>query len=267
MAKGNNRAGEQPRASFQQAGGSVIKFRHPYLTGQLVGGIDTIDVSACVKLEGRYFEAVANQDSAYQTVLIDGSVVTVTNALLNGTISMPVIKTTGLAGSGDFLACLQLIRATGDSVGGILTKTDFINGKSITKLFYGVTVKSVPDDISEGNAVAEYPVQLYYAGWIEAVSTSDALSKKALWAVGNQAGLKAYFTPYGVQNADGESGTGTDAIGTDNYTGDNIADDTAVGNSNVVNPSLNAVTDTTPWVSDKEAGGGTQPAAPSGGNG
>ena len=35
MAYGNNRAGEQARAHFQLAGGSIIKFRHPYLAGQI----------------------------------------------------------------------------------------------------------------------------------------------------------------------------------------------------------------------------------------
>ena len=45
MAYGNNRAGQQPRAHFQQAGGSIIKFRHPYLIGQVDtnGNIDEID--------------------------------------------------------------------------------------------------------------------------------------------------------------------------------------------------------------------------------
>ena len=33
MAYGNNRGGQQPRATFQLAGGSIIKFRHPYFAG------------------------------------------------------------------------------------------------------------------------------------------------------------------------------------------------------------------------------------------
>ena len=57
MAYGNNRAGTQPRAHFQQAGGSLIKFRHPFLIGQVDtnGNIDEIDISACLKLEGVFF--------------------------------------------------------------------------------------------------------------------------------------------------------------------------------------------------------------------
>lgn len=202
MAYGNNRAAKQARAHFQLAGGSNIKFRHPYLAGQIdtEGMVDEIDISACCKLEGRFFEANQNQDSAKQVVLVDGSVVTISNKLLNGTITMPVIRTTGLVGSGDFISALQLIRSLGDAVGGLLYKTDYINGKAITKLYYGVTPQRVPDDVSEGNDVAVFNVQLFYAGWIEAVSTSTAENKKRIWAVGNQKGLEAYFSPYETQS-------------------------------------------------------------------
>ena len=203
MAYGNNRAAKQARAHFQLAGGSSIKFRHPYLAGQIDtdGAVDEIDISACCKLEGRFFEANQNQDSAKQVVLVDGSVVTISNRLLNGTITMPVLKTTGLVATGDFIAALQLICTLGDSVGGLLYKTDFVNGRAITKLFYGVTPQRVPADVSEGNDVAVYNIQLLYAGWIEAVSTSTSENKKRIWAVGNQQGLEAYFSPYVTQNA------------------------------------------------------------------
>lgn len=214
MAYGNNRGAEQPRAHFQLAGGSNIKFRHPYLAGQIdtAGMIDEIDISACCKLEGRFFEANQNQDSAKQVVLVDGSVVTISNKLLNGTITMPVIKTSGLVAKGDFISALHLIRTIGDSVGGLLYKTDYVDGKAITKLYYGVTPQKVPDDIGEGNDVPVYNVSLLYAGWIEAVSTSTAENKKRIWAVGNQAGLEAYFAPYTTQNAS----TGNSPIDTGN---------------------------------------------------
>lgn len=214
MAYGNNRAQEQTRAHFQLAGGSIIKFRHPYLAGQIdtAGMVDEIDISKCCKLEGRFFEANQNQDSARQVVLVDGSTVTISNKLLNGTITMPVIRTSGLVAKGDFVSALQLIRTLGDSVGGLLYKTDFIDGKAITKLYYGVTPQRVPDDVSEGNDVAVYNVQLLYAGWIESVSTSMADNKKRIWAVGNQRGLEAYFAPYITQ----DGSTGKEALSTAN---------------------------------------------------
>lgn len=210
MAYGNNRAGIQPRAHFQVAGGSIIKFRHPYLVGQVdtTGNIDEIDISACLKLEGTYFSAQQNQDSAKQTVLIDGSVVTITNRLLNGRLSLPVIRTTGLVGTGDFVSALQLIRTVGDAVGGLIIKTDFRNGKAITRVYYGVTVQSCPDDISMGNDVPEYPVVLLYAGWLEAVSDTATENMKKIWAVGNQQGLAGYFAPYATQNGSTNSSDG-----------------------------------------------------------
>lgn len=212
MAFGNNRAQTQPRAHFMQAGGSHITFRHPYLAGQIETGnngyIDEIDISACCKLEGRFFEANQNQDSARQVVLVDSSVVTITNKLLNGTITMPVVKTTGLVATGDFIAACQLIRSTGDSVGGLLYKTDYVNGQAITRLYYGVTVQRCPDDVSEGNDVPVYNVQLLYAGWIEAAGKTISGNKKKIWAVGNANGLEAYFAPYAAQNSDGNTGTG-----------------------------------------------------------
>lgn len=211
MAYGNNRAGEQPRSHFQLAGGSIIKFRHPYFAGMIdTGGktaIDEIDVSSCCKLEGRFFEANQNQDSAKQVVLIDGSTVTISNKMLNGTITIPAIKTTGEVATGDFIAGCQLIQSIGDSVGGLLTKTDFINGKALTKVYYGVTVQRCPTDNSEGNDVAVYNVSLLYSGWIEAESGTDDLNKKAIWAVGSKQGIEGFYSPYGMQNADGVSGT------------------------------------------------------------
>lgn len=233
MAFGNNRAQQQTRAHFQLAGGSVIKFRHPYLAGQIdtAGMVDEIDISACCKLEGRFFEARQNQDSAKQVVLVDGSTVTIANKLLNGTISMPVIRSTGLVGNGDFLAALQLIRSLGDSVGGLLYKTDFINGKAITKLYYGVTPQQVPDDVSEGNDVAVYDVKLLYAGWIEAVSNSTEENKKRIWAVGNQTGLEAYFAPYETQN--GSTGTSALSSGNSGIPASTLADQIDATNFNV----------------------------------
>ena len=232
MAYGNYRKGKQPRAHFQLAGGSNIKFRHPYLAGQIESGsgsvIDEIDISACMKLEGRFFEANPSQDSAKQVVLVDGSTTTVCNKLLNGVITIPAVRTTGRVGTGDFIACCQLIKSVGDSVGGLLYKTDFINGKALTKLYYGVTVQRCPDDVSEGNDVAVYNIQLLYAGWIEAQSDTVAENKKKIWATGNAQGLEAYFAPYSSQNSNGDGGTSDSPLSATNsgLVGSTLADNT-----------------------------------------
>lgn len=248
MAYGNNRSGKQRRAHFQLAGGSTIIFKHPYLAGQIDSSdspIDEIDISACVKLEGRFFEANPNQDSAKQVVLVDGSVVTICNRLLNGTITMPVVRTTGLVSTGDFISALQLIKSTGDTVGGLLYKTDYINGKAITKLYYGVTVQRVPDDVTEGNDVAVYNVQLYYAGWIEAVSASTAQNLKKIWAVGSTNGVEGYFTPYAGQNTDGNSGTDESAL---------TASAMGISNNEVTDDTTSEDANTTSYASGMSAG-------------
>lgn len=209
MAYGNNRSGEQPRAHFQLVGGTIIKFKHPYLAGQISanGNIDEIDISGSLKLEGRLFDANPNQDSAKQVVLVDGSVMTITNKLLNGTLTLPVIKKTGLVSTGDFLASLQLIKSVGDTVGGLIIKTEFLDGKAITRVYYGVTPQRVPDDRLEGNDVAVYDCQLFYAGWLEASSTNSNENLKKIWAVGTEKGLEGFYTPYKAQNSDGTSGS------------------------------------------------------------
>lgn len=242
MAYGSNRKGEQPRSHFRQAGGSIIKFRHPYFAGAIDNpagtkkAIDEIDISSCCKLEGRFFEANQNQDSAKQVVLIDGSTVTITNKMLNGTITIPAVPTTGEVATGDFIAGCQLIRSVGDSVGGLLTKTDYINGKAITKVYYGVAVQQCPDDVSEGNDVSVYNVKLLYSGWIQAESAmDDKLNKKAIWAVGSKEGILGVYSPYAIQNADGKHGTGEDLLKSTNLapvTGDLTINDSTTQSAN-----------------------------------
>lgn len=230
MAYGNNRSGKQSRAHFRQAGGTVIKFRHPYFLGMIDTedgkAIDEIDVSESVKLEGRFFEANQNQDSAKQVVLIDGSTVTVTNKMLNGTITVPAVPTSGDVAGGDFIAGCQLIQSVGDSVGGIITKTDFVNGKAQTKVYYGVTVKTCPTDVSEGNDVGVYNVQLLYAGWIQAEATDSKLGLKAIWAVGSDKGIEGFYSPYSLQKgATGDKPLTSDALTPEGRASD-IADKT-----------------------------------------
>lgn len=210
MAFGNNRAALQPRAQFQTAGGCVIKFRHPFLAGALdlattAGGIDEIDVSRSLKLAETFFSAVPNQDSSSQVVMVDGSTVVITNHILNGTLTLPVVRTTGKVSSGDFVAALQLIVASKDSVGGTITRTVFVNGEAHTRLYYGVSVKRVPHDIIMGLDVPTYSCELFYAGFIDSISSDDSLNQKAIWAVGSDAGVLGTYTPYEVNQGSTES--------------------------------------------------------------
>jgi len=206
MAYGNNRAAAKPRATFMTAGGTVIKLRHPILSGQIDGAtpIDEVDVSASLRLNDTFFDAMPAQDNAIQEPLVDGSVITITNHLLAGSVTLQVMRTTGLVGSGDFVACAHLIIASKDSEGSTVTVTQYINGKRITTIFYGVAFKNVPHLKIAGNAVVVYPVVMSYAGWVQGVSANDKSNIKEIWAVGNKYGLRGIYKPYAIQKAEND---------------------------------------------------------------
>jgi hypothetical protein len=204
MAHGPNRAAAKPKASFQLAGGTIIKYRHPFLSGQINGAspVDEIDVSSALRLNEEFFSAEPDQDSSFQEVLVDGSTITITNHLLNGSANLRVLSTTGFVGTGDFIAALQLVQASKDDVGGTLTVIQNINGKRRVTIFWGVSVKRVPHLKIAGNAVPVYPVVLLYAGWVQGVSANMEINEKTVWAVGNRTGLTAVYKPYAIQEAE-----------------------------------------------------------------
>lgn len=238
MAFGANRTGTQTRASFQTAGGSIYKFRHPFLAGALDiastgGAIDEIDISRSMKLDDTFFEAKPTQDSSKQVVMVDGSTVAITNSMLNGIMTVRAVRTTGKVASGDFVAALQLIVASKDSVGGTLLRTKFINGEAHSRLYYGISVKSVPHDIDVGLDVPVYACELYYAGFIDFISASADVNMKAIWAVGSKTGIQGVYKPYLVNSA---ASTGSEPVSTSNVTSfGTIADDTATTPPNLDN--------------------------------
>lgn len=234
MAFGPNRLGEQTRASFQTAGGCIIKFRHPFLAGALDvdttgGAIDEIDVSRSLKLAETFFSAQPNQDSSSQVVLVDGSTVVITNHILNGTLTLPVIKTTGKVASGDFIAALQLIVASKDSVGGTIVRTQFVNGEAHTRLYYGVSVKRVPHDIIMGLDVPTYSCELFYAGFIDSISASADINMKAIWAVGSQSGVQGIYRPYEAN----QGGSRMEPLSASNILGHGDLSDDTTGEANL----------------------------------
>lgn len=237
MAYGVNTLGKQPRSHFQKAGGCVMKYKHPYLSGQLSSGIDEIDVSGCTKLAEKFFEAVQNIDSAKQEILIDGTVVTITNSILSGTINIPLVPTSGLVAEGDFIEALKLIVSQGDRLGGIYSLKDFIDGRVKTTIFYGVTPKKVPHLIKHGTEVATYATELLYAGFIEAVSESDSNNEQAIWATGNATGVQGYFTGYDLNDGgSGEAPVSGDINGMD----PNWADETGQADKGIAVTEINA---------------------------
>jgi hypothetical protein len=207
MPFANNRAIARPSATFQIAGGTICKLRHPFLSGQIsdASPVDEVDVSRALRLNDTFLDAQPTNDSSFQEVLVDGSTITITNSLMNGEMSLQVLRTTGLVGTGDFIAAAHLIIASKDDVGATFTVIETINGKRIVTIFYGVSFKRVPHLRKAGNAVVPYPVVMLYAGWVQGVSANMAVNEKIIWAVGNKNGIKGVYKPYAIQEAENKN--------------------------------------------------------------
>jgi hypothetical protein len=180
------------------------------LSGQISGAIpvDEIDVTKCLRLNDTFFSAVPLQDNSIIEPLADGSAITITNHLTAGRATLQVLETTGFVGTGDFIAALHLVKVSKDAEGGTLTVIRWFNGRKRIRVYYGVGVQNVPDEIIAGNALAPYTVVLSYAGWFEGAGGLE-LSTKTIWAVGNKYGLKGVYKPYAVQFAEGTENGGT----------------------------------------------------------
>lgn len=212
MAFGNNIKGKQKKAYFQQAGGAIITFKHPFLAGQIDANntmVDEIDLSSCLKLDGEFFNATPDMDSCKKVVMIDGSVITITNNLMAGELTLPLVPTSGLVSRGDGIEAFNLIRSVGDSIGGVLGVTRRVGDIALTDVYYGVTVKSMPHRVLAGNDVPVYNTVLSYAGWFQASNAADVNQLK-IWAVGGEKGLEAHFLQFGVNN--GSTGSNPPAV-------------------------------------------------------
>jgi hypothetical protein len=211
MSYGPNRWGVHPKSTAIKAGGIKMFFRHPKLAGHVFNGanIDEVDVSRACKLNETFLDAQPSMDSAYQEVLVDGSVITITNNLLAGTLSLQVLEQGGFVGRGCFITALQLVQSSGDSVGGTFTTVRNFDGITRIRVYYGVFVRNVPHERIAGNAVVPYPVQLYYAGWFDGVGSEGVVAKDYIWAVGNSRGTTGNYRPF----AENEMDTTTPGVG------------------------------------------------------
>jgi len=204
MAFANNRAAAKPRANFQASGGTIIKYRHPFLSGQISNAspVDEIDVSAALRLNDTFLDAQPLQDHSIIEPLVDGSTITITNHSMAGTMTLQVLRTTGLVGTGDLIAAAHLVIASKDTTGGTLTVIETVNEKRLITIYYGWSWKSVPHLRKAGNAVVPYPCVGNYAGWVQGVSANLDANAKTIWAVGNKIGLKGVYKPYAIQEAE-----------------------------------------------------------------
>jgi len=196
MSYGPDRWGKHPKSSAIRAGGIKMFYRHPKLAGHVYNdaNIDEIDVSRACKLNDTFFDASPAMDSAYQEILVDGSVITVTNTILAGVMTLQVLEQGGFVGKGCFITALQFIQSSGDNVGGTFTTIRNFDGTPRVRVYYGVFVKHSPHEKVAGNSVVPYPVQLTYAGWFDGVGPTES-TKQYLWAVGNARGTFGSYKP------------------------------------------------------------------------
>jgi hypothetical protein len=190
----NSRAVARPKATFRTAGGTQYIFQHPFLAGAIGRSAwsSEVNVSASMKLNDTFFNAKPLMDSAQMEVMVDGSAITITNNLMAGIADLQVVPQDGTVAGGDLIAIAHFIIASRDDVGGALRRIREVNGRKITRVYYGVSFKNVPHDVDAGNSVPVYPVQMQYAGWFEGIMGGSAV-QKTLWAVGNRYGIKGGF--------------------------------------------------------------------------
>jgi len=250
----NNRAGKAPAARFRTAGGSLYTYAHPFLTGQLlgagvaipsadealVGSINEVNISRSLRLNDTFFNATPAQANALQEVMVDGSTITITNHLMNGSATLTVLPGTGLVRDGDLTAIAPFIASSKDNIGGVLCRRRFTSAGALTRIYYGVSWANFPHDVDAGNAVPTYSMTMLYAGWIEGLKIGTGITSKVLWAVGNQHGLEGNFVPFqinGIGRVDqgGEYNQGNADI--DGTTAATNADVAIPGNQPVISPN------------------------------
>ena len=205
MSYGPDRWGKRPKSSAIQAGGVNMFYRHPKLAGHVSDGvenIDEVDVSKACKLNDTFLDAAPAMDSAYQEVLVNGAVITVTNKILAGVLTLQVLERGGFVGRGCFITALQLVQSSGDNVGGTFTVVRNFDGVQRVRVYFGVFVKQVPHEKIAGNAVVPYPVQLVYAGWFDGVGPAES-TKQYIWAVGNSRGTYGSYKAMSENKEDG----------------------------------------------------------------
>lgn len=247
MSYGPNRWGVHPKSTAIKAGGIKMFYRHPKLAGHVFNGtnIDEVDVSRACKLNDTFLDAQPAMDSAYQEVLVDGSVITITNNLLAGNLTLQVLEQGGFVGRGCFITALQLIQSSGDSVGGTFTTIRNFDGITRIRVYYGVFVRNVPHERVAGNAVVPYPVQLYYSGWFDGVGSDDVVNRDYIWAVGNSRGTKGIYRPFAenqIDATDPVSGAVAAVPVHTDHTGENVDDTTAFMGIPGIRPPVEDIT-------------------------
>lgn len=199
----NSIVAEAGNVSASLAGGARIKFKHPFLLGQLEDQTaDEVDVTKCLRLSDEFFKADPLLPAAVFEPMADGGAVVVTNNCQAGKASLNVAETSGLVYYGDLVAMAQLIHVSNDTVGGAFIKEKLINGRLFRRIYFGVFFVDIGTDRVHGTAVPVYPITFVYAGWAKGMVKNEN-SKITIHTIGNQYGYKGNFNAYPTDDLTG----------------------------------------------------------------
>mgnify|MGYP003455179628 FL=1 len=136
------------------AGQFTVTLIHPLWNG------GTPTAIAGFRMEGQMVQTQQLKNKKKIIALANGDTITITNNNDAGTLTFNVVKTSD---AGDMVKIANYLRRVGDSVGGVISISQEVNGVSQTTTFNVCTVKSVPPLNIQGNDASDYQVVWNYA--------------------------------------------------------------------------------------------------------
>lgn len=164
---GSNKA---KKHGVQAVGRVQFLFEHPLLSELATSNSDEYgDLSSGqvyltgFKLEEVLFSADGFIDNAKLIPMLNGDTMTLTNSCTAGTITIPATRTAAGINGGDLVSIANFIRSQGDSTGGTLTVSWYMNGEEKEMIFKNVCVQRCPPLRLAGNDLPSLDVVLTYA--------------------------------------------------------------------------------------------------------
>lgn len=135
------------------AGQFSVTLTHPLWNGGVPTTINGF------RQDGQMVSAQQLMDNSKVIALANGSSITITNSNGAGSLTFSVTKT---GEPGDMATIANLLKKSGDSVGGTIRITQEVNGKTEGTTFTACTVKSCPPVIIQANDASDYQVVWNY---------------------------------------------------------------------------------------------------------
>lgn len=142
-------------------GNFVATFAHP-----LVVGGTQIPLKGIV-LNSTFLTTRQDTRNSRRVLLANGDTLPLTNALKSGTLTLNVVRVSDKAVEGDVIAIANILQGAVDNIGGVLSISFGMNGKTITTIFFDVRLAECPPIEMSGNDLANYPVQFTYGTFIQ----------------------------------------------------------------------------------------------------